>query len=94
MISAYFDDSGSHDDSHIIVYGGLIGSEDKWNPFLDEWEKKLANPLPGKAPLSQFHTSRCLSRGRGFEDYTRIEAECLVADLAKLVADSTLSGYL
>ena len=94
MISAYFDDSGSHDDSRIIVYGGLIGTEDQWNSFLDKWEAKLAGPLPGKVPLSQFHASRCLSRGKGFEDYTRDEAERLVRDLAKIVSDSDLSGTL
>jgi hypothetical protein len=42
----YFDDSGTHATSEVVVVGGLIGRPDQWDQFEAAWAAKLANPLP------------------------------------------------
>jgi hypothetical protein len=76
MIRGYFDDSGTHGNSSVVVLGGLIGNVEQWERFEIAWAARLADPLPGynKPPLPMFHLSACNARapGSGFEDYSRL----------------------
>lgn len=52
MLHAYFDDSGTHSNSDIVVWAGFVVSEKKWTAFDAEWRVLLANP---DWKLSHFH---------------------------------------
>jgi len=94
MISAYFDDSGTHDDSDVVVYGGLIGTEDQWQQFELAWQFVLDAPLPGKLPIPRFHMSHCMAqKGKVFGGYTKTEAVLLASKFIKIILDSGVSIY-
>jgi hypothetical protein len=75
VLSAYFDDSGTHAASPYVVLGGLLGTEEQWAAFEVEWAKLLASPLPGKTKLSQFHLSPCRAGKGEFRGYSLVERD-------------------
>jgi hypothetical protein len=52
MLRAYFDDSGTHASSEVILIGGLIGTIAQWDQFEAAWAAKLAQPLADKPRLA------------------------------------------
>ena len=42
LIRAYFDDSGTHANSDVVVLGGLLGSVDQWTQFETAWAAKFS----------------------------------------------------
>jgi hypothetical protein len=92
MLVGYFDDSGTHDDSEIIVWAGFVGSEDQWAGLTTAWTAKLAAPLPGKPPLRRFHMSKCEARDGEFIDYSVAEKDALIHDFRHLIIDSNVIG--
>lgn len=85
MLKAYFDDSGTHNKSPVVVVGGLLGLKDDWTKLDSEWRAKLAAPLPGKPPLKAFHLSHCCLHEEEFRDYTTTEGDVLRHDLRQIM---------
>jgi hypothetical protein len=59
MLTAYFDDSGSHAGSDVVVWNGLFGNQYQWKLFDELWAAKLGAPSPGKNSLRRFHMYDC-----------------------------------
>jgi hypothetical protein len=97
MLTAYFDDSGTHRDSKIVLYGGLIGLDEKhWRTFDFAWKAKLADPLPraNKPPLRKFHMTDCMARDGEFFGYSEPERDAVIHDFRQIILDSGLYGYV
>lgn len=94
MLKAYFDDSGTHAGSNVVVMGGLIGSITQWNAFEQEWRDKLAHPLLGKPALRKWSTADCRARVGEFRDYDHhgAERDAVTRDFRKIIIDSELIG--
>jgi hypothetical protein len=96
VLSAYFDDSGTHGDAEIIVMAGFIGTEEQWKPFDEAWATKLKNPLPeaGKPPLKRFHMANCEARQGEFIGYSEPESDAVIHDFRQLILDAKLAGHV
>jgi len=90
VLGAFFDDSGTHDDSSLVVIGGLLGTEEQWDAFEADWTSRLANPLPDKPLLKQFHLSACRARRGEFYGYTQAEADHLTYLFRRIIIDTGL----
>ena len=90
MLQAYFDDSGTHANSRVVVVAGLIGSMAQWEAFDALWRAKLAEPLPGKPPLSKFHLSACNSGQGEFADYRLGERDLVTRAFREIVIEAGL----
>lgn len=93
MLECYFDDSGTHKDSPIVTWGGLMGTSEQWSELDRRWRALLAEPLPGKPPLKQFHLSHCAALEGEFRDYKRAESDRVRYLFREIIVDSKLESY-
>jgi Protein of unknown function (DUF3800) len=92
MLAAFFDDSGTHDASEVVVWGGFLGTAEQWVDFDKAWQRKMARPLPGKAPLVKFGLADC-ERHRGeFLEYSTAESDLLQNECRELIIRSGVIG--
>lgn len=91
-LKGFFDDSGTHDDSDVVVIGGLIGTVGQWEQFETAWAAKLAAPLPGKPALKMFHLSHCAAGDGEFKSYSGPERDAVTHDFRKIIIDAKLTS--
>jgi hypothetical protein len=92
LFRAYFDDSGTHKGSKVVVLGGLIGLDSQWGPLVTKWTAKLAAPFPDKPRLSKFHLSSCMAGAGEFQDYNLVEREALSGEFRDLIIEAKLGS--
>jgi Protein of unknown function (DUF3800) len=93
MLTAFFDDSGTHDDSTFVLLGGLYGAEEEWSAFDQAWRQKLAAPLPDKPALKRFHMFDCQHGEGEFIRYSKPERDALIHDMRNIIISSGVHGY-
>jgi hypothetical protein len=90
MLTAYFDDSGTHTSSDLVLWCGLFGNEHQWKLFDELWAKILADPCPGKPPLKRFHMTECQNSLGEFAGWKRVETDYLVHELGGVIIKAGL----
>jgi hypothetical protein len=93
MLKGYFDDSGTHTTSDIVVMAGLFGYPNQWDYFSELWAKKLADACPGKPPLPRFHMAACQAGNEEFLGWKRLECDFLVDELIEIVRRAGVYGF-
>lgn len=94
MISAYFDDSGTHGSSDIVIVAGILGSEGRLRGLESHWKRQLANPLDGMKPaLKRFHMTECHNSTGEYAGWSRTETDYLCQLLRAEIIDSGVSAY-
>jgi hypothetical protein len=93
VLSAYFDDSGTHTTSAFVVMACVIGSEAQWAPFESAWKARLLAPLPGKPALRKFHMTDCVNRRGEFQNYCDVEVDLVVKAFRDIILDAGVHGY-
>jgi hypothetical protein len=93
MLTVYFDDSGTHSRSDVVLWAGLCGTQDQWSALSQAWAAKLMAPCPGKEPLSWFHATDCMARKEEFLGWTRDEAEYAASEFTQVIVDSGVDAY-
>jgi len=92
ILRAYFDDSGTHADSDVVVVGGLIGNVAQWEDFERQWTHKLKCPLSNKPPLKSFHLAACNARTGEFASYSYAEQDAVIRDFRQIIINAKLTS--
>jgi hypothetical protein len=94
VISAYFDDSGTHDTSEIVVVAGVLASEGRLRGLEWAWNRELSRPIDGhKPPLKRFHMTECNSSTGEYAGWKRTETDYHCSLLRQAMIDSDVSAY-
>lgn len=93
MLSAYFDDSGTHLGSEIVVVGGLLGTEAQWLPFEKAWKAVLAAPVEGRALLRRFHMTACEAGEDEFVGWSRAERDLVICRFRDVILEHQVARY-
>ena len=87
MLEGYFDDSGTHNDSKVVVWGGLIGRAEEFEKLDQNWRAQLLAPIPSKPPLEKFSLAQCVNAWDEFESYTPAERDLVRRNFRDLIID-------
>jgi hypothetical protein len=95
MISAYFDDSGTHGQaSDIVLVAGIFGTEARLRGLDHNWKGHLDSPLCGrKDPISRFHAYDCDNSIGEFARWTRTETDYFRHQLRTVIVESDVAAY-
>ncbi|MGA7806518.1 MAG: DUF3800 domain-containing protein, partial [Bradyrhizobium sp.] len=94
MITAYFDDSGTHEPSDIVLVAGIFGTEGRMDSLDRNWKRHLDLPLCGrKDPLSRFHAYDCYQSVGEFRGWTRTETDYFRHQLRTVIIESEVAAY-
>jgi hypothetical protein len=94
MLTAYFDDSGTHAQSEIVLVGGICGTEWQLKSLDRMWAKLLERPLCGrKRSLRRFHMTECQDSRGEFERWNRAETDHFCYQLGTAIIESGVSAY-
>ena len=94
MLGAYFDDSGTHDGSQIVVVAGIMGTEFELASLEGLWREQLGRPLGGlKQPIAEFHAYDCYESKGEFTGWKRTETDFFRRELREAIIKSHVSAY-
>lgn len=91
MLEFYFDDSGTHNSSRVVVWGGIAGYKDFVREMEASWQKLLACPCPDKPPISRFHSGHLYAGEGEFVGYSSGERDLTRYNFRKAIVDAGLS---
>lgn len=91
MLECYLDDSGTHDGSLVVVWGGVVGHKHYLDKLDAAWRKQLERPCDGRLAIQKLSSFNLLA-GRGeFEGYSDAEKDLTRRNFRKLIVDCELT---
>ena len=91
MLTAYFDDSGTHLAAEITLLAGLHGNQHQWALFENLWAEVLSTTIPNKA-ARRFHATDCHASRADFAGWSRHETDYLMHQLCRVILRCGLAG--
>lgn len=94
MLRAYFDDSGTHYDSKVVVVAGVMGTQSELQSLDTLWSAHLDRPLCGLKPrISEFHAYDCFNSVGEFAGWKRTETDYFRRQLRDTIIKSRVAAY-
>ncbi len=91
MLTAYFDDSGTHASAEITLLAGLYGYQNQWELFESLWAEVLLTTIPNKT-ARRFHATDCHASRGDFTGWSRHETDYLMRQLGRIILRSGFAG--
>lgn len=88
VLWAYFDESGSHQQSEVFTLAGLVSTAKRWEHFSAAWLRTLRR----FGLTSPFHTQECMNRRGQFKDWPEDRRIRLLQELARLIKAHIICG--
>jgi hypothetical protein len=99
VLSCYYDDSGTHNDSDVVVWAALFGNKYQWAALDDAWGQALKSTPQNCRPLTHFHMARCdngsgeFGDGDGYQRWPISDREALAKELRRIINANMLRGF-
>lgn len=88
MLEFYYDDSGTHNGSDVVVWGGVTGYKEVMDDLDKAWRARLARPTGNRPPLSKFHLYDLVHGLNEFSGYSDGEKDRVRRNFRKCIVDS------
>ena len=94
MLTAYFDDSGTHANSNVVLVAGIFGTEWQLTSLDRLWKPLIDRPLCGqRATLRRFHATDCNASQNEFAGWSRTETDYFSHQLREAILESGVQAY-
>src|SRR5687767_1353828 len=86
MFAAYFDDSGTHDDtgrlegSEVVAAAGYVGEPSEWESLESEW-----NAVLGRESLPFYHSVECAQQSEHFAGRSAPECNAIHRTFVEII---------
>ena len=87
ILTAYFDESGTHDDSPITVMAGVMANASQWQRF----EMKF-RALKQKYGFQTFHTKKFKASSGDFRGWSPFKKFVMAQELAAITSDAFMES--
>ncbi|MGA7383655.1 MAG: hypothetical protein WBW81_02835 [Methylocella sp.] len=87
VLRAFMDESGTHDDSPVVVVGLYVGKSKAWVGWTKDWNRN-------KNPIKVYHAVDCHTRTGEFEGWGRAERDAFVAKLLPVLEHHPIMGIV
>jgi hypothetical protein len=84
--NAFFDESGTHDESEVVAVGGLLATYEAWVRAELEWKRVLSNK-----DVAVFHFSEFMARRPAF-DWPNEERDAFMERLTTIIGENITLG--
>lgn len=91
VLEFYFDDSGSHAGSPVVVWGGIVGHTQFVNELAAKWQNVLDAPCDGKPPIEKFHSTDLMNGWGEFVGYNQAERDLTRRNFRQAILDAGLT---
>lgn len=90
FLRAFFDDSGTHGNSEMVVWGGVFGTVESFQLLEAKWQQFLNQPVEGKGPIKKWSTSKCKGARGEFEGWNHTEIDRARYNARQIIADTNV----
>jgi hypothetical protein len=90
LLTAYFDESGTHAGSPALVIAGYVASAEVWSEVEAQWREVL-EPYKERG-LFTFHTAEAVAQQKQFARIDRPAINSILAALANVIKESKLQS--
>jgi hypothetical protein len=91
LLKAFFDETGTHDDSPITGIGGFVGDVDSWAQLEPKWSDVLAE-FADKG-VKWFHMSEAIAQRGQFAQIEKPVLSYLIGELSKRLGEQPLMAF-
>jgi len=89
ILTAYLDESGTHDSSPFVIMGSIVGNAEQWMNYDKRWGRLL-----GKNGLTYFHSRRLRASSGEFENWSDHSKLVLIGEIDKLQNTNSLFRFV